>query len=289
MVKEPKIAESGVAVFSVVFVVLAGNLVLTGLTSIRHEPPLLIIATALAFVGSELGLLAIWLGFGSFPLPLRLVLTVPGTLIIFFPFYVHDMNLNRDWRYLAAFNLVVLTMAIPALLVRTAGWRLVRFDWPSQAENWRPEGRPMQFTLRQMFTWTLAVAMVCGWLRLMPEDFWGEPGAILISALVFFLLGAAAYATVWAALGKSLPAVRLLIVSAATAFVVLVPCVIFQVPLEVSTCFVMGAGLGVWTLGGALCLLRMIGWRLVRPRSMTPGERPIIAELIEPASGPFDT
>jgi hypothetical protein len=198
-------------------VVLAiGNMALFGVFHSGRPPhwsvvPLL----CMAFLSAEGSLLAVWVAFGSRALPVRLALAVPGVAIITFPF----LTLPNGILAIGSGLIFVVGLSLPSLAARAAGWRIIRFPTVIDAEDWYPADNPMQFTLRQMFSWTLAVAMIAGLIRMVvrPEEFQPGIGAIFLAdSAICVACGFVALAAVWAMLGRQSPVRRLLVVVAVT-------------------------------------------------------------------------
>jgi hypothetical protein len=163
--------------------------------------------------------------------------------------------------------ILVVGASIPSLTFRIIGWRLVRLtigpgtSIPPAAQN------PAQFSLAQMFGWTLAVAMVAGLVRVLlrPEDL--SPRMIvdlLTNGAVCLFFGAIASATVWAAFNPRRPLFRLLAVVAVAG---LLPLSILW-PLRANGqgifMIVSLVALDACFIGCALLLFRPVGIRLVR-------------------------
>src|SRR5205823_4382585 len=97
-------------------------------------------------------------------------------------------------------------------------------------------------------------------------------------------IGLTSCATVWAAVGRSsFPAAWLMIVATAATFIAMVACGLLGAPGGFLVILFFATGLSVLLTGGALLMLRAIGFRLVRPRR---GEVRTTAEFLAVASDP---
>ncbi len=216
-----------------------------------------------AFMSAEGSLVAIGIAFGSRPLPVRLALAVPGVAVVFIP----GLTLPNGVLAFGMGLILVVIGSLPSLAARATGWQVVRFSTMTDGANWQPGEMPMQFTLRQMFSWTLAVAMVAGLLRLLirPEDFRPGMGAdLLIGAAVCIAWGVVALAAVWATLGRRHPCRRLLGVVVITGLVALLLLWLFGANDQVRRMVAGWATLNALLTGFGLLLFRPVGFRLVR-------------------------
>ncbi len=143
--------------------------------ALSSRPPnevaiLVAMSASMALMTAEGSLVAIWVGFGSRPLPVRLALAVPGCG----DRVSSGAGLpNGNGALALGLGLILVAFAsVPSLAARAAGWRVIRFPNVTDSTIWQPGDNPTQFTLRQMFSWTLAVAMVAGLCRLIirPQD-----------------------------------------------------------------------------------------------------------------------
>jgi hypothetical protein len=257
-----------------------GNMLLFALTNgldrMRGPPNEIffaIVCFASAFMSAEASLVAVWIAFGNRPFPVRLALAVPGVAIVFFPVF----RWPNGALALGGGIIAVVVGAVPLLAARAGGWRLMRFSTVADAENWRPADNPMQFTLRQMFSWTLAVAMIAGLMRLVfrPEDFRSGMGAsLLMDAAVCIACGFVALAAVWATLGRRYPLRRLLSVVVIAGLVALLILGMFSVNDQTAVIITVGwAALDALLTGLGLLLFRPVGFRLVRTSGKTADNR----------------
>ena len=248
-------------------VVAIGNAVLLALFQVERRLPDIVQASATAFVIAEGSLVAIWIAFGNRPLPVRMVFAVPAIVVTFLP---HSTGPYGVYAFAVGMILVV-GASLPSLMFRIIGWRLARLS-AGPATNPPVSQNPAQFSLGQMFGWTLAVAMVAGLVRILlrPEDL--SPGMIvdlLANGGICLFFGAIASATVWAAFNPRRPLLRLLAVVVVTGV------------LPLSILWTLRAnGQGIFMIvslivldacftGCALLLFRPVGIRLVRCKPKT--------------------
>ncbi len=233
-----------------------------------HTPPSdppnqSVIVAVMAFMSAEGSLVAIWIAFGSRPLPVRLALAVPGVAIVFIPVFT-----VRDGALAFGIGLIaVVFVSIPSLAARAAGWRVIRSTTANDIAMGQPGENPTQFSLRQMFSWTLAVAMVAGLMRLLirPEDLGPGSGADLVtSAALCVGSGLVALAATWAALGRRHPVRRSLAVVAITAIVAFLILSMLNAVGEVVPISIGWATLNALLTACGLLLFRPVGFRLIR-------------------------
>jgi hypothetical protein len=261
-------------------VLTVGNILLFALTNgldrMRGPPDanfLALVCFLSAFMSAEASLVAIWMAFGKRPLPVRLALAVPGVAIVFLPVF----RWPNGALALGGGIIAVVVGALPLLAARAWGWRLMRFSTVTDAENWRPADNPMQFTLRQMFGWTLAVAMIAGLMRLVfrPEDFRSGMGvSLLMDGAVCIACGCVALAAVWATLGRRYPLRRLIGVVVVAGLVALLILGMFSVNDQTFIMITVGwAALNALLTCLGLLLFRPVGFRLVRSSGKTADNR----------------
>jgi hypothetical protein len=178
--------------------VIIGNSIVLGLVYSRLIPSDFLQIAASAFVTAEGSLVAIWIAFGSRPLPIRLTFAIPGVAVVFLPkFLMWDGAAQfpfgiglvlRDFAITGGaiafvFNvLLVAGVSVPLLTARVASWRLIQIPTEADAINAKSAKNSNQFTLRQMFGWTLAAAMVAGLARLVvrPDYFRFSVATVLL-------------------------------------------------------------------------------------------------------------
>jgi hypothetical protein len=260
-------------------VLTVGNILLFALTNgldrMRGPPDAIFLALVCfvsAFMSAEASLVAIWIAFGRRPLPVRLALAVPGVAIVLFPVF----RWPNGALALGGGMIAVVVGALPLLAARAWGWRLMRFSTVADAENWRPADNPMQFTLRQMFSWTLAVAMIAGLMRLVfrPEDLRSGMGSLLMNGAVCIACGCVALAAIWATLGRRYPLRRLFGVVVVAGLVALLIFGMFSVNDQTAIMITVGwAALNALLTCLGLLLFRPVGFRLVRSSGKTADNR----------------
>jgi hypothetical protein len=271
-----------IAIAGVIIVVVIGDVTLAAVLGARHEPPIAVEIGAFGFLLSEVSLLAGWLAFGNYPVPMRLLAVVPGSAIVFFPFFLRDAPFREGGMLaFAACNLVVLGVAILPLLMRILGVRVVRIQTADESTTPLVDGNPLQFTLRQMFSWTLAVAMVAALARFVfSREERPPPAQAIIEVLAFCSTASATVCGgLWAALGRGKPALRIPIVGVACGGVTLMIGLAFHAPFKDMWGTTAIAALEASLTGCALLLWRAAGYRLIGaqrtacgPESRTPLE-----------------
>jgi hypothetical protein len=150
-----------------------------------------------ATIGAQWGLTAIWLAFGWSPLWLR---ALSGAL---FGLFAEGALIHGNW-FWPMLRLVLLAMAIaliPAIVARALRWQIRQFSDAARIAEWTADARPFQFTLRQMFAWTTAVAVLAALCRVLEPN----KSATAISWFHSFLFGGFVVVVSAAALGRKYP------------------------------------------------------------------------------------
>ena len=259
------------------------NVVLVGLVYSRLLPPDFLRISASAFVTAEGSLVAIWIAFSSRPLPIRLIFAIPGVAVAFlpclvmsdraalFPFGVRSVlrdSAITGGAIVFVFDiLLVLGVSVPLLAVRIAGWRLIKLVKGADPINAHSSQNPKQFTLRQMFGWTLAAAMVAGLARLVvrPDYYrFGVVTILLVEARSCLACSAVALSVMWAALGRGRPSRRLLIVAAGTGLLTFLGLSLQKYGVLAIFEIVSSAVFDALLIYCGLLLFRRIGYRLIR-------------------------
>jgi hypothetical protein len=259
------------AVAGLIIVVVIGDAMLTAAFKSVRGPSIGVMTVTFAFLACEIGLLACWLAFGNYPLLIRLASIVPLSGLVFFPFFVEDGPAHEQFVAFAGCNLIVFSVAVLPLLMRVFGVRLVRLGPANEITPSPSDQKPLQFTLRQMFGWTLSVAIVAAVVRfVIPRDFHLEASELISVAMAllatFGIGGAAVCGTVWAALGFGRPVGRLLIVGGACFVISLMTFAAFHARDKEALLTSVAAGLGALLTGCVLLLWRAAGFRLIRAR-----------------------
>ena len=222
-------------------------------------------AAMMALMTAGGSLVAVWVAFGSRPLPVRLALAIPGVAIANIAIIALP-NGVIGFR----FGVILVVIAVlPSMAARAAGWRIIRFTTASDSAKWQASEKPFQFSLRQMFSWMLAVAMVAGLMRLLiqPEDLRQGTG-LTVNAAYDLAWGIVALAGVWAALGRRHPVRRSLAVVAMSPIVILLILGILGANIRAVGTLTMTiwATLDALLTVCGLLLFRPVGFRLVRYR-----------------------
>jgi hypothetical protein len=257
-----------IAIIAAVVTVVIGDGVVTVAFKTSRGPPIAIQVATMAFLASEISLLACWLAFGSQELPIRLVSVVPGYVLIFFPLFVEGGPLHGEFVAFAVCNLIVVGVATLPLLMRAFGARVVRLDPTNVFVSVASDQNPFQFTLRQMFGWTLSAAMVAALIRfVVPPETQLAAAARIVGAIATFVTASAAVCgAVWAALGRGTPLRRIPIMALAFSGVTLMICTAFHAPSDEMWGTTAVVGLEIALTGCALLLWRSAGFRLIRAR-----------------------
>jgi hypothetical protein len=278
----PQREPTGIAAIFVVYALISffGGLIARAIFSAEREPPIVFQAGVIGFVLSQTSLLAVWIGFGNISLPLRLMAGIPLAGLVFIPFLFNRATLAE----FGASYLAVLVMACPLLLMRIVGRRVVHFTQLYDADDLRSKRMSFQFTLRQMFAWTLSAAMVAALTRFvfnaMPREFHESAlTELMISGGACIALGAVSCASVWASLGNGNPVVRLPIVVVVVAVIAALAVGLLGADLEDLVIITLSAAMVPILVGAALLMLRSAGFRLVGRRSRTTRDDTYLKQL----------
>ena len=278
----PQREPTGIAAIVVVYALISfvGGLIAGAIFSAEDEPPIVFQVGAIGFVLSQTSLLAVWIGFGNISLPLRLIVGIPLAGLAFMPFLLNRATLIG----FGAGYLAVLVVACPLLSMRIVGRRLVHFSQRHDAVELRSKRMPFQFTLRQMFDWTLAAAMVAALTRFvfnsLPRELRGSGlSELMISGGVCLALGAVSCASVWASLGNGSPGVRLPIVVGVVAIIAELICGLLGAGSEDAVMITLCAAMVPFLVGAALLIPRSVGFRLVGPRLRTARDDSYLKQL----------
>ncbi len=207
-------------------------------------------------------LLACWAALSGRATPWRMVVVVVG--IVGWMWLLERFAFDSD--VLVMTFLALLLMGLVSLLLLTArffGTELTdtwAADWDRPPE---PSRRWMQYSLRSLFSWMTAVAMVLAALHYLPKrqiDAFLSPAALLV--LVAILGGSAliALSAVWLTLATRWTAMRHLVLFLAGV----VPAFALTATHEIDEAEAVTLYLGqiFWT-AGSLWLVRLAGYRLI--------------------------
>jgi hypothetical protein len=230
----------------------------------------LIVAAILTALSS---LLAIWLAFGAASFPRRAALAVLPGVLLSLPILTSSYGLDRGV-LIVSLTLVSLAPLIssPSFALRSLGYRLVRLHCPQASREIRIDDRPIQFSLRQLFGLTAAVAICAFFARLIGqqpidgvhtlEQIGGVhhfDGLVIVGNLA--VLASSAAGVAWIALGQRNPA-RLLLVSATAGAIASLLLGVPYPSLVTATWMALSALL----TAGILLMFRRLGYRLLRVR-----------------------
>ena len=178
---------------------------------------------------------------------------------------------------------LIACIALPLFLIRLRRIHLALFS--SEAP---PPGSDLQFTLRHMFLWTSAMAVLLAighfmhplaTMRGASLRSHGPPivDMIVIMAVIVFCLASPALVAVWACLAVGKPAVRLLIAFFAALLIGVLPPYYFDGTGRDYAAWCATATLQLVIIATSLLIFRRLGYRLIR--------RPDGNREIEPARG----
>jgi hypothetical protein len=245
---------------------VAGNAALLKAFHAQRPLPDLVQIVCAGFIIAEGSLVAVWIAFGHRPLPMRLTLAIPCVALIAIPYF----TLPKGASTFAIGMMFVVGLSVPSLVARAAGWNLRRGAAEPTSQNGAPIAKPGQFTLRQMFGWTLAFAMVAGLARFLLEGENLRPRMVvnlLINAIVCFACGGLALATVWSSLGRRNPIRRLPLVVFLTGLIPTAAYLLLGANRQPTFMLVGAAVCDAVFAGCGLLLFRLMGYRLVRQHS----------------------
>jgi len=216
-------------------------------------------------VTAQVALAAIWLVYAWPPLPVRM-LTALAPVVMVAPLFWGRFSLREAQDSIVGLSWFTLALALPCGLARALGCEVKQFRTPAAQAEWRVVRRPRQFTLRQMFAWTSAVALLGGLGRLTTVEGPTYPAEWIILALIALVGGGFAQATVWSALGERDPWFRLSGFAALAfglGFIIIVAMTRGSPAVALMTLVFPAM---VYATGGVLMIFRASGFRYVRVR-----------------------
>jgi len=267
----------------IVAAVLVDVVVLSVVASIRGVPPQwphpgVILLFSLSM--SQVSLAALWTGFGGRSLYWRVGgLMLCAVLWSRYTAWIIAPERIDDYASLYGSLLLAQTIAIlvPLSVARLRGLKLVRKGDVDCVEDTTGDRSRLQFSLREMLSWTTTFAVVLGALRctvdyqLLPS-YLGDWRDLTVLSLDNALL---ALAALWAVLGSGRPALRALILVLATAAAITTGGALAHV--DVLWPFAVLCLIEVLWLLASLCVFRVAGYRVVG-RAQAGWERPLSPE-----------
>jgi len=198
----------GIGLGAVVAIIAAiGDLIVTaGIGHGRGEPPpIVVIIGCIIWVSASVGLLAIWLGLGGGPVWLRLLI-VGATAALGTVVATEGRWEPEGFAVLALF---VVAIALPFGVVRALGFKMGRIDVAKPDAGAGSGLRRGQFSLRQLFGWTVAAAMVASVARFVPPmaeelvvaGIWAMVGSVVFAGTAIAIFAPRRIATVALGLG----------------------------------------------------------------------------------------
>jgi hypothetical protein len=220
---------------------------------------------------AEGSLVALYIGFGARALPVRLAFSIPGVAFVFLPV----LGLPDGPFAFTVGMIFVVVVAVPSVVARSMGWRVVRVAKIAVAPQ--PRCAPLQFTLGQLFSLTVAVAMVAGILRLLAQfgDGYLRRGSVsdlLFGGVVCLISGVIALGGVWGAFGRRRPIPRLLVVIGLSSLVPLLILLLTGANGQPTFMLVSMAAFDALFVSTALLSMRPLRFRLVRQWTQAPGQ-----------------
>lgn len=264
----------------VVATVLVDVVAVSVVASMRGVPPAwphpgVIVLFALSM--SQVSLAALWTGFGGRSLYWR----VGGLMLsaVFWSRYTAWIVAPEridDYASLYGSLLLAQTIAIlvPLSMARLRGLKLVREGDVDCVDETTGDRTRMQFSLREMLSWTTTFAVVLGALRctvdyqLLPS-YLGDWRDLTVLSLGNALV---ALAALWAVLGTGKPALRAVMLVLATAAAITSGQALAHV--DAVQPFAALCLLQVLCLTGSLCVLRVAGYQVVRRATVRSAEPP---------------
>jgi len=242
-------------------------------------PPVLVarllIPMCIAWLTSGLGLLTVWLGIGGGRLYLRLlVIGVIGAITVL-------LVGKGTWSVeaFAGFVLFLAAGALPFGLLYIVGLELMSAEAARHSGGARAELRGGQFSLRQLFGWTVAatlVASVARFAKIEPRD-----GLVFgVMAGTFSLIAVGAVCAALLPGRNQTVAIRIAILSASAIMLTIGVTVLFSgaPPRDEEISYLALTSLvHVWFMSFVLLLYRRLGYRLRRrglPGEMATADKP---------------
>ena len=250
----------------VVGVAVLGEAAIAWMTETPDRRGHLLMPLVLTMPLSHGSLLAFWAALGGRATPWRLVAAVMG--ITGWMWVLERFAFDRETQL--SILLALLLMGLLSLLLMTArffGLELTDIQAADVDQPPPPDGRWGQFSLRSLFSWMTAAAMMLGALHYLPKQtidrsFTGPPLVFVVTLFAAILGGSAliALSAVWLTLATRWTAMRYLVLVLAGAVAILpwIPPFGRLEPELLTMCL----GQVFWT-AGSLWLVRLAGYRLI--------------------------
>jgi hypothetical protein len=240
--------------------------VTTLLKAYEDHWPKPVVTCALALVLSQVGVVAVWAALG------------PGTWVVRLPLLVFTcagLSLALGGPRIEGGNLLIwgafvtieaAVVFLPLLLVRSLG---LRIDLVCEADAGQLDRTEFQFSIKHMFGWTLAVAVLLGLARLLRISPQHEDSIADSQVWLTVLVLSLSFATVvliaaWPVYGSGRLIWRLPLSGAGVLLVGLIPPLTINHLSDNEGEFVALAALEGFLLCASLCVLRICGYRLQR-------------------------
>ncbi len=226
----------------------------------EREPAVFVILLSAAWIMAQFGLLSTWLGLGGGPLCLRLLIAAPPVAAA-----ANCLNPNGlESGTFADMAIFLVVGAVPFGLIYLLGYHMSREVAAAAPADGLEKYRSRQISLRQLFGWTVAVALVASVARyssIQPRELF-ELGAL---SLVFFSISAGAVLATLFPKEAALVGIMLVLIEFATAIltVAVAQIVGMRGSGDVGPTVIV-AMMHVAIMSGVLLGFRAIGYRLRR-------------------------
>lgn len=250
----------------------AGDLCILGLiTHAEREPPIFVILVISAWITAQFGLLSTWLGLGGGPLWLRLLIAAPLAAVASQRLTPNGLDIST----FANMTLLLVGGAVPFGLIYLLGYHLSREATTGAPADGLEKYRSRQISLRQLFGWTVAAALVASVARYSSIRL-GDLLGIGLLSLGFFSICAGAVLATLLPKESSVVGAWLVLLGIATGMGTVLVMQLMGISSSTDVALtVVVAVLHVAIMSGVLLVFRAIGYRLRRRGDDLPRRREV--------------
>jgi hypothetical protein len=232
----------------------------------------------LAFPSGLWCLFLVWVGVGLASFQTRLSLALlPGLVAGLLVFGASELSVQEKViDYIAVVSLLPFS-ALPTMAIGWLGFRLIKFRTVDEEREYPVDPRPIQFSLRQLFTLTVLIAVLAFFGKSVVHE-WSWEVATCTSLLAILSLSTSAVALI--SFGRRTPTLRLLVVAIVCGMIGFLFMQMSGKPLDLCIEFSVWAASNALTTGAAIMLYRWQGYRLVRlPPTQNASLEPTVEDV----------
>lgn len=222
-------------------------------------------AACIGLFAAQDSLLAMWVALGGGAVVVRLLVSLLGLGAIAWACgYIERGQTNQFWLLFFLFGAAALIVSAPFGVLRLRNSRLTRVTTDVSTGAMR---EALRFSIRDLWLWTLAVAVALGvfrWVMSVIPTQSGRQGDLWIIFAFGATFAAVALVAAWAALSARIAPLRIAAFLVVATLGGLAPCVLVGLNSQPELYVAMTVAQGVVVLA-TLLALRAMGYRLVRP------------------------